>query len=131
MARPSSEHPTELELEILKILWQRAPQTVEAVREALAAAGRALTHSSVITIMNIMVRKRYLKRTENRRAFEYGPLIEELAVNRRLLDDLVNRVFDGSAKGVLLELLETNDVDREELVEIRRLIDRKVKERKQ
>lgn len=39
MARPSSEHPTELELEILKILWQRAPQTVEAVREALAAAG--------------------------------------------------------------------------------------------
>lgn len=90
-----------------------------------------LTHSSVITIMNIMVRKRYLKRTKNRRAFEYGPLIEELAVNRRLLDDLVNRVFDGSAKGVLLELLETNDVDREELVEIRRLIDRKVKERKQ
>ena len=130
MARPSSEHPTELELTILKILWQNSPQTVEAVREALAAAGRELTHSSVITIMNIMVRKRYLKRGKNSRAFEYSPLVEGQDVNRRMLDDLVNRVFDGSAKAVLLEVLQTSDVGPEELAEIRRLIDRKVQEGK-
>ena len=67
MARPASEHPTELELSILKLLWQKAPRLVEEVREGLASAGRELTYSSVITIMNIMVRKKYLKRNKNGR----------------------------------------------------------------
>jgi len=129
MARQGSEHPTELELAILKSLWQKAPQTVETVREALAAAGRQLTYSSVITMMNIMVRKKYLQRIKRGRAFEYEPLVEGQAVSRRMLNDLVNRVFDGSATAVLLELLETSDVGPDELVEIRRLINRKVRER--
>jgi BlaI family penicillinase repressor len=127
MARPSSEHPTELELAILKILWQESPRTVEQVREALAAAGRELAHSSVITVMNIMVRKQYLKRTKKGRAFEYEPTVEGRDVSRRLLRDLVDRVFDGSAKAVMLELLETSDVNADELREIRRLIDRGTK----
>ena len=129
MARPNSEHPTELELAIMKVLWRKAPQTVEGVREALSAAGRELTHSSVITMMNIMVRKKYLQRRKRVRAFEYEPLVEGRAVNRRMLGDMVNRVFDGSATAVLLELLETSDVSLDELAEIRRLVNRKVKER--
>jgi predicted transcriptional regulator len=129
MARPLSEHPTELELAILKILWQKSPQTVETVREALAGAGRDLTYSSVITMLNIMVRKKYLQRIKRGRAFEYEPLVAGETVNRRMLSDLVNRVFDGSASTVLLELLETSDVSAAELTEIRKLINRKVKER--
>lgn len=128
MPRPASEHPTELELAILKVLWQRAPQTVEEVREALAAAGRALTHSSVITMLNIMVRKKYLRRSKAGRAFQFEPVVAEQKVGRKLLSDLVNRVFDGSAATVMLELLETSDVDADELAEIRRLIARKAKE---
>ena len=128
MARPASEHPTELELEILKVLWQQAPRTVEHVRAALGAAGRALSHSSVITVMNIMVRKRYLSRTKAGRAFEYEPCVRETDVSRGLLNDLLQRVFDGSAKAVVLELLQTADVDRDELVEIRHLINRAAKE---
>ncbi len=129
MARPSKPHPTDLELAILKVLWQAAPQTIEAVREGLAAAGRQLAHSSVTTIMNIMVRKKYLQRRKRGRAFEYEPLVEGQAVNRRMLSDMVNRVFDGSASAVLLELLNTSDVSQDELAEIRRLINRKAKER--
>lgn len=129
MPRPMSEHPTELELEILKVLWREAPRTVEAVREALALANRELTHSSVITVMNIMVRKKYLKRKKNGRAFEYEPIVREQDVGRGMLNDIVDRVFDGSAKMVLLELLETSDVNPDELAEIRRLIARKQKER--
>ena len=124
MARPASEHPTELELTILKVLWEQAPRTVEQVREALAAGGRELSHSSVITVMNIMVRKRYLARAKAGRAFEYEPRVEEKDVNRGLLNDLLQRVFGGSAKAVVLELLETADVDADELGEIRRLINR-------
>jgi predicted transcriptional regulator len=128
MARPASEHPTELELTILKVLWEQAPRTVEQVREALAAGGRELSHSSVITVMNIMVRKRYLVRSKAGRAFEYEPRVEEKDVNRGLLNDLLQRVFGGSAKAVVLELLETADVDADELGEIRRLINRAAKE---
>lgn len=128
MARPGSDHPTELELSMLKILWQRAPQTVDDVRQALAAAGRDLTYSSVITVLNIMVRKKYLRRTKRGRAFEYLPLVEEQGVHRSMLTDLLNRVFDGSAQAVVLELLETSDIDSDELNAIRRLINRKAKE---
>jgi BlaI family transcriptional regulator, penicillinase repressor len=127
MARSSSEHPTELELEILKVLWQASPRTVEQVREALVTAGRNLTHSSVITVMNIMVRKKYLVREKKGRSFEYRHLVGGKDVGRGLLNDLVQRVFDGSAKAVVLELLETVDVDAGELAEIRRLINRAAK----
>jgi predicted transcriptional regulator len=80
MARPASEHPTELELAILKVLWQKSPQTVQDVRDELAEAGRELANSSVITMMNIMVRKQYLKREKAGRAFEFTPLIEQQSV---------------------------------------------------
>ena len=129
MARPNSEHPTELELTILKVLWQKSPATVEGVRESLAKAGRPLAHSSVITVMNIMVRKKYLERVKRGRAFEYQPIVAGEDVNRGMLSDLVNRVFDGSATAVMLELLETSDVGAKDLAEIRRLINQKAKER--
>ena len=54
MARPASQHPTELELEILKVIWRDGACTVRNVREALAPT-RKLAHTSVITVMNIMV----------------------------------------------------------------------------
>ena len=130
MARPRSEYPTGLELEILKILWQQSPLSVQAVREALVnrPSSRELTHSSVITVMNIMVGKRYLKRKKRGRAFEFAPRVSEQYVNRGMLGDLVKRVFDGSASALMLELLETSDIDSEELKELRKMINRKAKE---
>lgn len=129
MARPSSEYPTELELAILKILWQEAPRTVEAVRETLAAEGRELSHSSVITMLNIMVRKEYVERAKNGRAFEFSPLVREDKVGREMVNDLVTRVFDGSASTLMLRLLETSDIDAQELAEIRKLIQKATKDR--
>jgi predicted transcriptional regulator len=63
MARSGSKHPTELELQILKVHWRTSPLPVRDVRARLETdAGRVLSHSSVITILNIMVRKGYLRR---------------------------------------------------------------------
>ena len=61
MVRPPSSSPTELELLILKVLWRKSPQTVREVREALANSRRKLAHTSVITTLNVMVRKKYLR----------------------------------------------------------------------
>ena len=71
MARHGSEYPTELELELLKVLWEDSPLPVREVRTRLdEQAKRKLTHSSVITVLNIMVRKGYLRRRkQGKKAF--------------------------------------------------------------
>lgn len=128
MARPASEHPTELELQILKILWRQSPLPVRDVRRALADEGRDIAHTSVITTLNIMVRKRHLKRTKRRNAFLFQPRVTREEVSQRILGDIVDRVFDGSASAVMLSLLQTSDINPDELSELRRLIGRIAKE---
>jgi BlaI family transcriptional regulator, penicillinase repressor len=128
VGRERSEHPTELELQILKVLWQKAPAPVRDIRADLAKRGRALAHTSVITMLNIMVRKGYLKRTKQANAFFFEPTVTHAAVSRQMLGDMVNRVFDGSAKDVLLTLFDASEVDADELKEIRRYINRKARE---
>ena len=99
MGRPSSKHPTELELEILKILWRRGPLPVRRVRDALVGF-RDLAYSSVITIMNIMVRKNYLTRKNEGGSYVYRTRISQTATTARMLKDRVERACDGSARGV-------------------------------
>ena len=123
MARPSSRHPTELELEILKILWRQGPLPVRQVRQALASS-RELAYTSVMTIMNIMVDKGYLARRKQGPSFVYRPRVSEKKTSGRMLKDLVNRVFDGSAVAVVVNLLETSDVDEQELEELRGILER-------
>ncbi len=128
MSRPVSPQPTELELMILKVLWRRSPQAVSEVREALAAEDRPLAHTSVITTLNTMVRKKYLTRVKEGKAFLFSPKVAEADISRRMLRDVVNRVFDGSAKAVLLSLFDSQSVDPDELKELRRLINQKMKD---
>lgn len=132
MARPESEHPTELELEILKVLWDEAPLPVRDVRDRLETkAGRKLSHSSVITILNIMYRKGFVTREKEGKSFLFSPKRKKQTVTSGIMGDVLSRVFDGSPSELVLNLLETVDLDQEELAEIRKLISRKVKERKQ
>jgi BlaI family transcriptional regulator, penicillinase repressor len=129
MARPGSDHPTQLELEILKVLWSESPLPVRDVQSRLEEqARRPLSHSSVITILNIMVRKGYLKRRKVGKAFFFSPKIEKEAVSRRLLGDLLGRVFEGSATAMVLNLMESADLDAAELARLRQLVERKAKE---
>jgi len=129
MARPGSDHPTELELEILKVLWDETPLPVREVRVRLEEqAGRTLSHSSVITMLNIMVRKGYLKRRKQGKAFLFTPKVKRDSVAGGIMGDLLSRVYDGSPSAMVLNLIETADLDADELAELRRLIGRKAKE---
>ncbi len=132
MARRKSEHPTELELEILKVLWEDSPLPVREVRARLEAeAGRPLAHSSVITMLNIMHGKGYLLRRKEGKAFLFSPKVAKENVTGRIMGDLLSRVFDGSPAELVLNLLETAELDSAELAELRKLITRKAKELKQ
>jgi BlaI family penicillinase repressor len=127
MPRPASRHPTELELEILKVLWEQGPLPTRDVRDALASgeAARDLAHTSVITMLNIMVDKGYLDRTKSGGAFTFFPLVKRAEVSGGMLDDLLERVFSGSAASLMLSLLERADLDDEEVRQLRALIRRK------
>ena len=127
MARPAAEQPTELELQILKILWEKSPQLVRDIRDELAKLGRDIAHTSVITTLNTMVKKRIVIRKREGNAFLFSPRITREQVSRSVLGDIVNRVFDGSAKAVLLGVFEQNDLDRGDLKELRKLIDQRIK----
>ena len=127
MARPSSRYPTELELEILKILWQKGPLSVREMQEALDVV-RKLAYTSVMTMMNIMAKKGYLKRSKKGKSFIYTPRVKEAETTKGILGDMINRVFEGSTMAVMVNLLEADEVEADELKELRKLIDRKVKE---
>ena len=129
MAQTRADRPTELELEILKVLWNESPLPVRDVRARLdELAGRVLAHSTVITMLNIMVRKRFLRRKKQGNLFLFSPKVEKESVAGGMMGDLLSRVFDGSPSAMVLNLIETADIDADELAELRRLISRKAKE---
>lgn len=131
MARPGSEHPTELELEILKILWNESPLPVREVRAKLESeAGRPLAHSSVITIMNIMHRKGFLSRKKDGKSFLFSPKVQKENVAGGIVGDVLSRMFDGDPAAMVLNLIDSAELDSDELNELRKLIARKAKESK-
>lgn len=128
MARPKSLYPTELELQILKVLWDRSPLPVREIRQTLANDGRDLAHTSVITTLGVMVRKRYLRRAKEGNAFLFSPRVSRDEVSNGMVGDMVNRVFDGSPAAMMASLFNASEIDRDELDELRRLINRKAKD---
>lgn len=126
MPRPSKSYPTELELEILKILWSAGPLPVSAVRSALATgpAKRRCAHTSVITTLNTMVEKGYLTRRAEGSAYIFAAQAKEKSTKKRMLADLMHRAFDGSAAALVLSLIETGGLDENELKRIRQAIDK-------
>ena len=130
MAGRAAKHPTELELEILKVLWNGGPMPVRRVRDGLAAF-RPLAYTSVMTVMNIMVDKGYLARRKADGGFVYRARVRQGATVRRMLRDLVDRAFDGSPAAVMTNLIEADELDARQIRRLRSLIDRKLGEQGQ
>lgn len=128
MSRPASEHPTELELKILQILWSCGPQPVREIRDTLAEGGRDIAHTSVITTLNTMFDKGYVKRKKVGKAFHFSAKLKKDQVSNRMLGDLVDRVFDGSASAVMLSLFGQGKIESSELRDLKRLINQRLRE---
>jgi len=129
MARKPTQRPTDLELEILKALWQCGPSTVREVMDALSKR-RPVGYTTVLKMLQIMTAKGLVTRDERQRAHVYRPREARRAVARRLAGDLLNRAFDGSARQLLLHALEYKKPRAKELAEIRRLLDEFERSRK-
>jgi len=125
-------NPTELELLVLKVLWQQSPMTARQIREALAQRDRSLAYTSVITTVQRMVDKLQLEQLAptTGKAFRFTPLIQQQDVSRGMLGDLVDRVFDGSAEAVMMSLFDVKELDEQELAGLQKLLKQKTREAK-
>jgi predicted transcriptional regulator len=114
MARPKSKALTERELEIMHVFWEHGKLTAASVRDHLAAAGRDLAYTTVATLVRILVDKGYLKQTNRARPFLYRPLRTFEEVSRRIVGDVVERVFQGSHTQLLVQLMESDRLSEKE-----------------
>ena len=115
---------TEHELAIMQIVWQRPAVTVRDVYEELLKR-RKIAYTTVMTMMGILEAKGYLKRNRDAKAYVYRPTKGKSKVLGSMVSDFVNRVFDGSAKPLLVHLVENEHLSQEELDEIAGLLKEK------
>src|SRR6266853_5354911 len=110
---------TEQELEIMKIVWDRDRSTVRDVYEALLER-RKIAYTTVMTMMKILEQKKYLRKSQDDRAFVYRPTKPKKQVIQGMVREFVDRVFNGSAEPLLLHLVEDRKLSGKDLDEISR-----------
>jgi predicted transcriptional regulator len=122
MARPASTHPTDGELEILRVLWDQGPQTLGEVCDTLRRE-RDVATTTVATMLRVMLDKRLVKRKQAGRAAQWSAAVSRNAAARSMVGKLVDGIFDGSAGLLVAHLVEGGKLSAEELAELRELID--------
>jgi predicted transcriptional regulator len=116
--------PTESELELLGILWERGPVTVRELFEAVNR-GRPVVYTGVLKLLQIMTEKGLVERDERGRAHVYRAAVSQADTERRFLQELSEKFFAGSAAQLALRALQIEKASDEELEAIRQLIGRK------
>jgi predicted transcriptional regulator len=106
MARPPAKELTERELEVMHVFWGRGESTVAEVRDALAEEGLDRAYTTVATLVRILADKQFLRVTNQERPFCYRPARSYEDVSRKLLGELIDRVFRGSREQLLVRLME-------------------------
>jgi BlaI family penicillinase repressor len=122
MAHEPLQKPTASELEILRVLWTRGPSTVREVYEALSEQ-KSLGYTTVLKLLQIMTTKGTVRRNEDQRAHVYEACQPAAETKRQLVDDVLQRVFQGSASELMIHALEGRPTSKKELEELRRLLD--------
>ncbi|UCD51642.1 MAG: BlaI/MecI/CopY family transcriptional regulator [Phycisphaerales bacterium] len=122
MARPGNEHPTDRELTILNVLWERGPSRLSAICGALRQGGSAAP-STVATMLKIMRQKGFVERVSSDKGVVWEARLTHEEAGSGMLETLMNRLFDGSARKVVLHLLEGGELSRKDREEIRRVLE--------
>ena len=126
--RPQKPIPTDQELEILKLIWQRGQATVREVYEDLLRQ-RKIAYTTVLTMMGILERKGHLKKKAGDRAYVYSPAQPQSEVVEGMVKEFVKRVFNGSPKPLLVHLVGDRELGPSELDEIESLVRNRRKKR--
>jgi predicted transcriptional regulator len=123
MARKPSPALTDAEARVMAVLWKAQSATVSEVVAALSPK-REVSYSTVQTILRILENKGYVGHDKLGRAFIYRPLVDERQARKRALRHLVKRLFEGSPRLLVLNVLDDEEIDPEELKQLKELIAR-------
>ena len=121
--RPKSETLTAQELEIMKVIWPLGQATVRDVYDALRER-RTVAYTTVQTMMNILESKGHLKKQPGDKAQVYAPARPQQLVMKSMVREFVNRVFDGSARPLLVHLLKEKGLTDRERKELQKLLEK-------
>ena len=121
MANRKSEHLTPLELEIMHVLWETGSANVQTVQQQLK---RDLAYTTVQTMLNILHRKKKVKRTLKDRAYFYKPAVSHSQVVSHTINDVIDRLFGGSAESLVMSLVETKHLTPEKVARLNQLLEK-------
>ena len=119
---PITPRPTDAELAILRVLWQRGASTVRQVHDALSEV-RPTAYTTALKLLQIMTEKGLVRRDESDRTHVYQARLSEEQTQRQLVRDLLERAFGGSSTKLVMQALAAKRASSGELSEIRKLID--------
>ena len=122
MTKQATQRPTDAELAILRVLWERGPSTVRQVHEILSAV-RPTVYTTILKLMQIMDDKGLVRRDKSQRAHVYQPVFTKTETQKRLVGDLLERAFSGSTASLLMQALSAKGASAEELAQIRQILD--------
>ena len=120
MTRPPNTL-TDLELQIMKIVWDRDSSTVRDVYESLGQS-RKIAYTTVMTMMRILEQKGHLKKSSRERAYVYRPTKPKQKIIGAMVRDFLDRVFSGSAEPLLVHLVEEGELSKENLQKVSKML---------
>jgi predicted transcriptional regulator len=122
MPRSPSSQPNDVELAILRVVWKLKKCTVREVHEALQSE-RQTRPTSTLKMMQVMCEKGLLVRDDNQRPQLYSTAVPEAKTQRKIVGDLIHKVFGGSARKLIMHAVQSKEISREEIAEIRQILD--------
>jgi len=122
MAKTRSTQPTEVELQMLRILWELGPSPVREIHARLNAE-KGTNYSTTVKMLSVMLDKGLVKRDEKASPHVYRPALTREKAGKRMLSDLIEKVYDGAAMSLVLQALASSAATKDELDEVRRMLD--------
>lgn len=122
MSRAGPFQPTEVELQILRVLWDLGPSPVREIHAQLNAA-KGTNYSTTVKMLSVMLDKGLVRRDESASPHIYRAAVTRDSAGKRLVKDLVDKVYDGAAMSLVLQALKGAKASPDELAEVRRLLD--------
>lgn len=122
MRKSSSSQPTEVELQILRVLWELGPSPVRDIHRRLHA-DKGTNYSTTVKMLAVMLDKRLVARDEDASPHVYRAAVSRELAGKRMLRHVIERVYDGSAMSLVLQALASGKASKAEIAEVRRLLD--------
>ena len=122
MARPASSQPTEVELRILSVLWDQGAATARDVHNALSE-DKGTNYSTTVKMLAVMLEKGLVERDESVFPMTFSAVVSRDDARQNMLSDVIQKLYDGSAKSLVLQVLSSREASPADLDEIRKLIE--------